>query len=104
MKTREYEATAIACENLAVTELKASENDGNLPENTLDNNLSTMRSTNGIGSWFTFDLGSKKTVCHMDIAWYKGDQRINTFVISVSSEASTLNKCTLVKAAESRPH
>jgi hypothetical protein len=56
MKTREYEATAVACENLAITELKASDDDddGNLPEKTLDNNLSTRRSTNGIGSWFTF--------------------------------------------------
>jgi F5/8 type C domain len=86
MHNRGYKATAVACENLTITELMASENDGDLPENTLDNNLSTMRSTNGIGSWFTFDLGSKKTVCHMDIAWYKGDQRINTFVISVSSD------------------
>ena len=86
MHTREYQATAVACENLTITELKASDDDGELPENMLDNNLSTMRSTNGIGSWFTFDLGSKKTVCHMDIAWYKGDQRINTFVISVSSD------------------
>jgi hypothetical protein len=89
MKTREYEATAVVCENLAITELNASDDDGNLPEKTLDNNLSTTRSTNGIGSWFTFDLGSKKTVCHMDIAWYKGDQRINTFVISVSSDGIT---------------
>lgn len=68
MHIREYEATAVACENLTITELKASDDDGDLPENMLDNNLSTMRSTNGIGSWFTFDLGSKKTVCHMDIA------------------------------------
>jgi hypothetical protein len=68
MHTSGYKATAVACENLTITELKARDDDGDLPEETLDNNLSTRRSTNGIGSWFTFDLGSKKTVCHMDIA------------------------------------
>jgi hypothetical protein len=92
MHNRGHKATAVACENLTITGLKASDDDGDLPEKTLDNNLSTRRSTNEIGSWFTFDLGSKKTVCHMDIAWYKGDQRINTFVISVSSDGTNFEQ------------
>jgi hypothetical protein len=92
MHNRGHKATAVACENLSITGLKASDDDGDLPEKTLDNNLSTRRSTNEIGSWFTFDLGSKKTACHMDIAWYKGDQRINTFVISVSSDGTNFEQ------------
>jgi F5/8 type C domain len=92
MHNRGHKATAVACENLTITGLKASDHDGDLPEKTLDNNLSTRRSTNEIGSWFTFDLGSKKTVCHMDIAWYKGDQRINTFVISVSNDGTNFEQ------------
>jgi hypothetical protein len=77
------------CVGLAVTNVTANGNDGNVPSNTIDNNLSTRWSNNGIGSWIQFDLGQKKMVCSLDIAWYKGDTRTNNFVISVSADGSS---------------
>ena len=36
--------------------------------NLLDNNLNTRWSDNGVGSWIQLDLGSKKSICSVDIA------------------------------------
>ena len=73
----------------------ASGNDGNIPSNVLDNNLNTRWSNLGHGSWIQLDLGSKKSICSVDIAWYRGDLRQNNFVISVSDDGTTFtNKLT----------
>ena len=48
-----------------------------------------MWSTYGKGSWIQLDLGKAKTVCNIDISWYKGDQRNNNFVISISNDGSS---------------
>jgi hypothetical protein len=61
----------------------------------VDNNLGTRWSNLGQGSWIQFDLGSKKSICSVDIAWYRGDIRQNNFVISVSDDGTTFtNKLT----------
>jgi hypothetical protein len=71
---------------LPVTSLKAIGNDGNVPANVLDNNLNTRWSNLGQGSWIQLDLGSKKSICSVDIVWYVGNTRQNNFVISVSDD------------------
>ena len=58
----------------------------NVPANTIDNSLKTRWSHHGMGSWVTADLGEQKTVCSVAIAWYKGNVRVNNFVISVSAD------------------
>jgi hypothetical protein len=35
------------------------------------------------------DLGKVETICSLDIAWYKGNQRNVNFIISVSKDGST---------------
>jgi hypothetical protein len=45
-----------------VTEVTASSDDGNLPVNTLDDNLTSRWSTHGDGEWIRYDLGSAKKV------------------------------------------
>jgi hypothetical protein len=78
-----------------VSAVAASGNDGNVPSNVVDNNLGTRWSNLGQGSWIQFDLGSKKSICSVDIAWYRGDIRQNNFVISVSDDGTTFtNKLT----------
>jgi hypothetical protein len=59
------------------------------PANVIDNNLSTRWSNNAIGSWIRFDLGSIKSICQVDIAWYRGNVRQNNFIISVSTGGTT---------------
>jgi F5/8 type C domain len=81
------DAASAACNNLTIKGVTASAEDSNDPENTIDNNLSTRWSSNGIGSWIGADLEQQKAICSVDIAWYRGDTRTNN-VISVSSEGT----------------
>ena len=77
------------CEKLPVTSVTAIGNDGNIPSNVIDNNLNTRWSNNGVGSWIQLDLGSKRTICSVDIAWHRGDMRVNNFEISVFNDAKS---------------
>ncbi|HET6717853.1 MAG TPA: hypothetical protein VFG90_12035, partial [Nitrososphaeraceae archaeon] len=53
------DAHAQTCSNnLPVSSVSANGNDGNVPQNVLDNNLNTRWSNLGIGSWILMDLGS----------------------------------------------
>ena len=79
---------ANTCQKLPITSVTASGNDGHVPANVLDNNLNTRWSNRGIGSFIQADLGAPKTICSVDIAWYKGNLRENNFVISVSNDGT----------------
>ncbi len=79
--------------NLPVTAITASGNDGNVPARAFDNNLATRWSNNGLGSWIQADLGSPpKAISYVDIAWYRGTIRTNTFDISVSNDGAAFTK------------
>jgi F5/8 type C domain len=82
-----------ACNNnLPITSVTASGNDGNVPQNVLDNNIGTRWSSNGVGQFITADLGSTKNICSVDIAWYRGNERMYNFQIAASSDGSTFTK------------
>src|SRR6266571_4208342 len=81
--------TTTGCQQLPITGVTASGNDGDVPANVLDNNFNTRWSNLGIGSWIQADLGSNMNICSVDIAWYLGNQRQNNFVISVSNDGTT---------------
>ncbi|MEO9364172.1 MAG: discoidin domain-containing protein, partial [Nitrososphaera sp.] len=81
-----YASAAPVCAVLQVTKVIASGNDGNVPKNAIDGKLGTRWSNLGKGSWITADLGGLVNVCYIDVAWYKGNQRQNAFVISHSSD------------------
>ena len=55
----------------------------NPPANAIDNNLDTRWSNLGLGSWIQLYAGSGKVICSVDIAWYRGNLRQNTFDISI---------------------
>jgi hypothetical protein len=74
-----------------VSSVSASGNDGNVPQNVLDNNLNTRWSNLGIGSWILMDLGSTDTICSVDIAWFSGNQRTSNFVIATSTDGSSFS-------------
>ncbi len=71
---------------VAVTSVSASSHDGNVPSNTLDNNLSTRWSAYGDGQWVRFDLGARKSVGKVAIAWHRGDARTARFDIQTSAD------------------
>jgi len=85
-------ANAQTCStNLPVT-VTASGNDGNLPQNVLDNNLATRWSSNGKGQFITANLGSTQTICSVDIAWYNGNARVYHFTISTSTDGTSFSQ------------
>lgn len=67
----------------------ASDNDGNVPANTVDGSLSTRWSANGDPEWIRFDLGSTKTIEYVKIAWLNGDSRVYTFDLQKSADGSS---------------
>lgn len=70
--------------NYEVVEVSASEHDGNVPENTIDDDLSTRWSAQGEGQWILFDLGEAKEVGYLGIAFHSGDIRRTIIDIEVS--------------------
>jgi len=74
------------CSIPQISGVAAIGNDGNVPQNTLDNNLNTRWSNLGLPSWIQYDLGESQPICSVDIAWYRGNLRVNTFTVSVSND------------------
>ena len=69
-----------------ITGISATGNDGHIPKNTLDNNANTRWSNLGLPSWIQYNLGTSQRICDVDISWYRGNQRVNTFTISASED------------------
>lgn len=59
----------------------------NVPANTLDGDLNTRWSAEGIGQWIAYDLGAQQTVSQVAIAWYLALQQRTTFTIEVSLDS-----------------
>lgn len=66
----------------------ASSHDGNIPENTLDNDLTTRWSANGNGQWIEYTLCEPALVKELTLTWYKGDSRASFFDVESSFEGS----------------
>lgn len=64
----------------------ASGNDGNVPANVLDNNLSTRWSANGDGQWIQFCLGNAANVTGVQIAFYNGNSRKSKFDVLTGND------------------
>jgi endoglucanase len=66
----------------------ASANDGNVPANVLDNNLSTRWSANGDGQWIQFCLNTATTVNGVQIAFYNGNARSSRFDVLTGNDGT----------------
>jgi len=77
---------SVSCHTLTITNVTASSDDGNIPTNTIDDNLATRWSAEGDGQWIEYNLGTAKTVRKLRIAFYKGNERIINFDILVSTD------------------
>jgi hypothetical protein len=67
----------------------ASADDGNVPANVLDNNLTTRWSANGDGQWIQFCLSDIASVTGVQIAFYNGNTRSSTFDVLVGNDGAT---------------
>lgn len=73
--------------NLMPIQVSASASEGTfVPQNTIDNNLSTRWQADGNGQWIQYDLGAYRYFATVGIAWYRGDARRATFDIQVSQD------------------
>ena len=59
------------------------------PTNAIDGKPDTRWSNLGLGSSITLDLDTEKSLCSVDISWYRGNERTNTFTISVSDDGKS---------------
>lgn len=74
---------------VAGASVTASANDGNVPGNTVDGNLSTRWSANGPIHWIRYDLGTARTVTHLRLAWHQGDVRVSDFDVEASNDGAS---------------
>jgi hypothetical protein len=66
----------------------ASTHDGNVPGNTVDNNLTTRWSANGEGQWLRLDLGSARSVAYVKVGVYSGNVRRSRFDLQLSADGT----------------
>ncbi|WP_238403427.1 DUF7594 domain-containing protein [Paenibacillus mesophilus] len=77
---------------LPIAHVTASGDDGNVPANTIDDDLDTRWSALGDGQWIAYDLGSVRTVRSVSLAWYRGKDRTSTFDIEMSADGANWTK------------
>ncbi len=75
--------------SIPASAVTASANDGNLPANVVDGNLSTRWSASGDPQWIQFNLGGAKRVAFVKIAFYNGAARSSRFDVQTSTDGVT---------------
>lgn len=65
---------------------------GNPATQAMDGSLETRWSGKGIGASIVLDLGTKKQVCRVDVGWYQGASRRNTFALALSTDGVTFTE------------
>lgn len=71
---------------VAPANVSASAHDGNVPSNTVDEDVATRWSASGDGQWIQYDLGSNKKVSYVKISFLNGDTRTSSFDIQTSTD------------------
>ena len=64
------------------------DNDDNVRK-AVDGDFETRWTAKELGSYLQLDIGSIKKICSVDVSWFEGDQKENSFVLSVSEDGST---------------
>ncbi|MBS4208863.1 DNRLRE domain-containing protein [Bacillus sp. FJAT-50079] len=75
-----------------IVDVTASEHDGNVPENTIDDDLGTRWSAQGEGQWLIVDLGKVAEVGYVGLAFHSGDIRQTFFDLELSADGVTWNR------------
>jgi hypothetical protein len=87
---RDYSVNFSSCNQLGVSNIIASGSQSSSPaRNAIDNNINTRWSNLGLGSLITFDFGAERFLCNIDIAWYRGNERVINFTISASNDSQS---------------
>ena len=82
--------TSNACNKLSISKITEAGGTPSLgPKYAIDGNLATRWSEQGLGSSLTLDIGKKKTICNLEVSWYRGTERISNFVIGLSNDGKS---------------
>ncbi len=82
--------TSNPCNKLSVSKITEAGGTPSLgPKYAIDGDLATRWSEQGLGSSLTLDIGKKKTICNLEVSWYRGTERISNFVIAVSNDGKS---------------
>jgi hypothetical protein len=73
----------------SITNITASANDGNVPANTRDGNLTTRWSADGNPQWIKYQFAATTAISAVIINFYKGNERVSNFDILVSNDDIT---------------
>ena len=85
-----YKPISESCVKSQISQISATSSQIGFPySNAVDNDLNTIWSNYGVGSSIQLDLGSSKNICSLEIAWYKGNERQNNFVVSTSQDGKS---------------
>ena len=79
-------APSETAEKLTVTSALCSSHDGNVPENTFDENMNTRWSALGENEWVQYTLSGYDTVQYLKIAWHDGNNRKAYFDVECSKD------------------
>src|SRR5204862_310265 len=88
-ETASYGSAAAAIKPVPVASVVASGDDGNIPQNTLYNNLATRWSASCYPTRRSSDLGAVMAIGAVNIAWYRGTEWASAFDIEVSLDSLT---------------
>jgi hypothetical protein len=69
-----------------------SGNDGNLPENTFDNNFGSRWSSSGDGQWIQYDLGKIQDIGYVGISFMLQSARTTNYEVLVSQDGQVWNQ------------
>ena len=62
---------------------------GFAPTQTVDNNMGTRWTAEGLGQWIQYDLGTAQTLTGVEIAWYQGHTAQTQFGVRASEDGVT---------------
>src|SRR5918992_3216936 len=89
LKSTDAQPSDEMCEKLPVAKVGANGARGaSTAAFAVDGDPDTRWANQAVGSFVQLDLGIKKVLCAIDIAWYRGDVRSYNFVISVSNDGA----------------
>jgi hypothetical protein len=78
----------ISCKQIPIADITANASEAvNVPQNAADGNNHTRWSAPE-GSSIRVDMGTLKSICSIEITWYRGNERQNNFVATLSNDTS----------------
>jgi len=77
---------------LPITSVFDNGNDGNMPENAIDGDLTNRWSSRGLGKTITFNLSRISEVRELSVMWYKGFERVILFSVETSVDGKKWTK------------